>query len=111
MKKNAIYIIIGVIVVFTFNSRLFAQEKLGQTGMQFLSVISDAKASAMAGAVTSVETNSSALFFNPATMGFNEDFVSASFSQNKWIAGTKTKEELAASLLKLIKERSNGTMS
>ena len=54
--------------------------------MQFLSVISDARAAALAGGVTSLETNSSALFFNPAAMGFREGYFDASFSLNKWIA-------------------------
>ncbi len=86
MKKITIHILFAVIVVFIFNNNVIAQEKIAQTGMQFLSVISDAKAASMAGAVTSIETNSSALFFNPATMGFNTQFISTSFSLNKWIA-------------------------
>ncbi|MCB0731044.1 MAG: PorV/PorQ family protein [Ignavibacteriae bacterium] len=86
MRKITIHLILGVIVVFNISGKLFAQEKLAQTGMQFLSVISDARAAALAGAVTSLETNSSALFFNPATMGFNTNLFDASFSMNKWIA-------------------------
>ncbi len=85
MKKITLHILV-VIVVFNINSDIYSQEKLAQTGMQFLSVISDARAASMAGAVTSVEANSSALFFNPATMGFNTGLVDASVSINKWIA-------------------------
>ncbi len=67
-------------------SKNIAQEKYAQTGMQFLSVISDARAAGLGGMVTSRELNSSALFFNPATMGFSENMFDVTFSINKWIA-------------------------
>jgi len=60
--------------------------KLAQTGFQFLSVISDARAAGMGSAMTSVKTNSSALFFNPAGMAEMEHFIDGSFSINEWIA-------------------------
>jgi hypothetical protein len=63
-----------------------AQEKLAQTGMPFLSVISDARASALGGSVTGRELQSGSLFFNPAAMGFDTSMFNASFSRNEWIA-------------------------
>jgi hypothetical protein len=67
-----------------------AQEsvKLAQTGMQFLSVVSDARAAALANAVTSVHQNSAALFSNPACM-VGSGFLDVSASHNEWIAGIR----------------------
>lgn len=65
---------------------LFGQDKLAQTGFQFLTITSDAKAAALGGAITAVDGKSDALFFNPASMGFDTSFVSLSFSLNNWIA-------------------------
>jgi hypothetical protein len=64
-------------------------QKLGQTGFQFLSVVSDARAAAMAEAMTSLQTNSSSLFFNPAGMARMENFFDISISTNQWIADIK----------------------
>jgi hypothetical protein len=64
-------------------------QKLGQTGFQFLSVVSDARAAAMAEAMTSLQTNSSSLFFNPAGMSRMENFFDISVSSNQWIAEIK----------------------
>jgi len=82
--KLKFYTLCLILIVFTTNN--IAQEKLAQTGMQFLSVISDGRAAALGGSVNSRELQSSALFFNPATMGFDTSFVNASFSRNEWIA-------------------------
>ena len=69
----------------------FAQEnqKLAQTGFQFLSVVSDARSAAMADALTSLQLNSSALFSNPAGMSGMEKFFDMSASINQWIADIK----------------------
>src|SRR3972149_1001293 len=66
----------------------FAQEneKLAQTGFQFLSVVSDARAAAMAEAMTSLQTGSSALFFNPAGMADLPTYFDLTASNNQWIA-------------------------
>jgi hypothetical protein len=61
-------------------------KKLAQTGFQFLSVVSDARASGMAEAMTSLEIGSSALFFNPAGMANMPGFLDISASDNQWIA-------------------------
>jgi len=61
-------------------------KKLAQTGFQFLSVVSDARAAAMAEAMTSLETGSSALFFNPAGMANMTGFMDIAVSDNQWIA-------------------------
>jgi hypothetical protein len=65
-----------------------AQEnvKLAQSGFQFLSVVSDARAAAMGEAMTSLQIGSSAMFFNPAGMADMTGIVDASASINQWIA-------------------------
>jgi hypothetical protein len=64
-----------------------ADKKLAQTGFQFLSVSSDARAGAMGDAMTTIFGKSSSLFFNPAGMSRQKKFLDISFSQNRWIAG------------------------
>lgn len=65
---------------------VWAQEKLAQTGMQFLSVTPDARAAAMGDAMTTVENYSSALFSNPAMLTERGEMIDVMFSQNNWIA-------------------------
>jgi len=64
----------------------FAQQKLAQSGFQFLSVVSDARGAAMADAMTSLESGSSSLFFNPAGMTGLNGVMDVTGSTNKWIA-------------------------
>ena len=63
-----------------------AQTKWAQTGFQFLSVNSDARAVAMGEAFTAVSGNSMSIFYNPANIGFMKSFLDFSLNQNKWIA-------------------------
>ncbi|MEW6511798.1 MAG: PorV/PorQ family protein [Bacteroidota bacterium] len=63
--------------------------KLAQTGMQFLSVMSDARAAALAGAVTTMRLRSASLFFNPACMAETDRLLDFAASYNKWIADIK----------------------
>lgn len=63
--------------------------KLGQTGMQFLSVSLTPKASALGNAVTAVGMSSNAMFYNPAAMAFMQPAVDVSFGQNQWITDIK----------------------
>lgn len=64
-----------------------AQKKLAQTGFQFLSVNSDARAEAMAGAFTAFSGNSSTLFYNPAGLALTNKQYDLSLSRMEWIAG------------------------
>jgi len=77
----------ALVMYLIFAATAVAQEnkKLAQTGLQFLSVVSDARAGAMGGAMTSLEFQSSALFFNPAGMANLNGFFDLSVSQNQWI--------------------------
>lgn len=66
-----------------------ADKKLAQTGFQFLSIASDARAAAMAGAMTTVKGYSNSLFFNPAGMAELSSTFDVNLSQNTWIADIK----------------------
>lgn len=81
--KRAIVIAFSILLLFSIGS---AQVKLAQTGAQFLSVDSDAKAGGMAGALTTIEMNSASVFFNPAGMARSSSRFDVMFSQNQWIA-------------------------
>jgi hypothetical protein len=79
---------LGLLVGGLSSASTFAQEsqKLAQTGLQFLSVVSDARAAAMAEAMTSLQIGSGAMFFNPAGMAEMTGFIDGTASLNKWIA-------------------------
>ncbi|HMK39262.1 MAG TPA: PorV/PorQ family protein, partial [Bacteroidota bacterium] len=62
------------------------QQKLAQTGMKFLTVATDARAAGLGEALTSVEGDASAMFFNPATMSRLSSPVSVTLSDAKYIA-------------------------
>jgi hypothetical protein len=63
-------------------------EKLGQTGMKFLSTSLDARATALGGAVTADESfaSSTSLFYNPATMARMTGTFSVGFGITQFIA-------------------------
>jgi hypothetical protein len=94
MKKTIQVLTFAVVILTMMAARVYSQDsqedqdnqKLAQTGFQFLSVISDARGAGMAEAMTSLETGSSALFFNPAGMANMTAFMDVSVSTNQWIA-------------------------
>jgi hypothetical protein len=88
MKKLSTVLFLTLLLESFLSENNKAQEnqKLAQTGFQFLSVISDARGAAMAEAMTSLQIGSSALFFNPAGMAEMSTFFDVSGSINKWIA-------------------------
>ena len=72
-----------------FASAAFGQAKLAQTGFNFLSVGTDARATAMGEAFTTIEGSSASLFYNPAGLAGINSFVDLSMSHMKWIADIK----------------------
>lgn len=86
MKRMIIGIVSVLLVLGVFYSDGQAQKKLAQTGCQFLSVGTDARATGMGEAFTTVEGSGSALFYNPAGMAGNIRNLDASFTQMTWIA-------------------------
>ena len=91
MKKKTYGLLVSVLMGNLLLSSMYAQnnQKLAQTGFQFLSVVSDARLAAMAEATTSLQINSSALFSNPAGMSGMENFIDITASINQWIADIK----------------------
>jgi len=86
MKTIRCFLVAGLVLLLSGAGTAGDYKKLAQTGFDFLSVNSDGRASAMAGAVTALDMGSSALFFNPAGMARLNGFVHLSASNNKWIA-------------------------
>ncbi|MDZ7263052.1 MAG: PorV/PorQ family protein [candidate division KSB1 bacterium] len=86
--KKAIFILglailtIGLVICNSYS----ANKKLAQTGLQFLSVATEARAAAMGEAFTTVEGRSLSLFHNPANLSLMNNFMDLSLNQNKWIA-------------------------
>lgn len=62
------------------------KKKLAQTGFQFLTVSSEARAAAMGEAFTTVAGQSSSIFYNPANLGRMTSFGDLAVSRNEWIA-------------------------
>ena len=91
MGKTASVLIVLVMISLCCVSQAMAQQnvKLAQSGMQFLSVVSDARAAGMAGAVTTVRMQSASLFFNPACLAESDALLDFSASYNLWIADIK----------------------
>jgi len=88
MKKTTYLIALLILLGSLMAPSVLAAKnvKLAQAGFQFLSVVSDARAAAIANAMTSRQAGSSALFFNPAGMADMREFIDGTASINSWIA-------------------------
>lgn len=86
MKKLFIFAISLVIAFACLYSDGLAQKKLAQTGFQFLSVGTDARATGMGEAFTTVEGSSASLFYNPAGMARVPGVCDVIASRTTWIA-------------------------
>lgn len=84
MKKIAFWGI-GLFLLLSL-STLNAQIKYAQTGYQFLSVDTDARAEALGSAFTTVPGRSGSLFYNPAGIENGTDMFDVSISRMQWIA-------------------------
>ena len=86
-KNIATIFALVILMILSQSNNLFSQQqKLAQTGMKFLSVSLDARASAFGDAVTSLETNSTAMFYNPAAMARLEGVVDVTLGSTQFIA-------------------------
>ena len=87
IQNHSAIIILTVITILFQNEILFSQQqKLAQTGMKFLNVSLDARTSAFGDAITSLETNSSAMFYNPASMANLESIADITLGSTQFIA-------------------------
>ena len=84
--KKLYQIYITVLIAGILTSITFGQNKIAQTGFNFLEVSSDARSSGMADAVNSLSGYPGALSYNPASMADMPTFMNATFSVNQWIA-------------------------
>lgn len=80
------YIVIAFLICVMAAPGLHSQEKLAQTGFQFLSVGVDARATAMGEAFTTLERTSAALFYNPSGIARLNSTVDVRVNQHTWIA-------------------------
>lgn len=64
----------------------YSQVKLAQTGFGFLDVSTDARATGMGEAVTTIGGITTSMFYNPAGIAGMNSMVEAAVSQMKWIA-------------------------
>jgi len=84
--------ILKIILIASFLTTLIespgiaGNQKLAQSGFKFLSVPVDARSSALSGALTSLESRSTALFYNPASMSRMEYTFDLSLGKVNWIA-------------------------
>jgi len=87
MKHRLLILISASLIILT--KAFFAQDKLAQSGMQFLSVASDARSSALAGASTSLNNFANSVFSNPALLADMNNTIDFSANYNLWIADIK----------------------
>lgn len=78
MNKKTPFTLILLMILLVCQTGFSQRQKLAQTGMKFLNVSVDARVSAFGDAVTSLEHNSSAMFYNPAGMARFEGVAEAS---------------------------------
>ncbi len=86
MKINRIRRIYGVLILLLFALQTFAQEKLAQTGLQFLEIGVSPRAEAMGGAFVIAGNNSDAMFYNPAGMTKIDKKFDLVFNRVQWFA-------------------------
>lgn len=84
--NNKLKIILSVIMLLFAAQINFAQVKLAQSGLKFLSVGADARASGLGETVTSIEGNSSSMFYNPSGMARQTDLFDITFNNTQWFA-------------------------
>ncbi len=91
MKKILINFALIILMILMQSQLTFSQQqKLAQTGMKFLNVSLDARASAFGDAITSIETNnSSAMFYNPASMARFSGLADITLGSTQFIADIK----------------------
>ncbi len=88
-NKNLINVTLFASLIF-FSTIVLGQEsnenkKIAQTGFQFLTVGTDARATGLGEAYTTVEGSSNSLFYNPAGLARLNSFVDISLNRMEWI--------------------------
>jgi len=85
--KGIIGFLLLAIFVLAFGQQAEAQRKAGRNGAVFLELDDGARGAALGAAVTSLQSGSNQIFWNPAGTALDDDqTVSASFSYADWLA-------------------------
>lgn len=82
-------ILLFILLQIFFIPSANAQVKLAQTGFGFLDVSTNARATGMGDAVTTLDGAANAMFYNPAGIAGLGSMVEAGVNQMKWIADIK----------------------
>jgi hypothetical protein len=85
--KRALFMLLAIILVY--GSAAHAQVKLAQTGFEFLDVPTNARATGMGEAFTTINGTSESMFYNPAGIATISSFADIGASQLNWIADIK----------------------
>jgi len=88
--KNNKFVYTAILIVTILSQIVVAQDsgentKIAQTGFQFLTVGTDARAAALGEAFTTIEGSSNALFYNPAGLARLTSFADISLNRMEWI--------------------------
>ena len=89
MRRSISCVPILLVAVCMLSLPAGAQQKLAQTGMKFLNVAMDARATALGEAFTAVDGEAASLFYNPAGMAHQKSFANVALGQVRWIADIK----------------------
>lgn len=89
MKRLVLVLVSVALTLSLFTPTSFSQDKLAQTGFEFLSVGTDARATGMGEAFTTIEGSSTALLYNPAGIAGINTFMDLSMNRLNWIADIK----------------------
>lgn len=88
--KRLLVVLVSILLAYgLFTPVGYAQEKLAQTGFDFLSVGTDARATGMGEAFTTMGGSSTAMFYNLAGIAGQNSFIDISTNQMKWLADIK----------------------
>ena len=79
----------AIVVLGLFIPAAHSQVKLAQTGFEFLDVGTDARATGMGEAFTTIEGSSESMFYNPAGIATIRSFVDLGANQMNWISDIK----------------------
>jgi hypothetical protein len=88
-KRFLHFIALVVLLQIAFVKTANSQVKLAQTGFGFLDVSTNARATGMGEAVTTIGGTSLSMFYNPAGLAEMSSTIEAGVSQMKWIADIK----------------------
>jgi hypothetical protein len=86
VKRISSTLILLLLAGSLLTGEVLAQQKRAQTSMKFLSTSMFARAAGLGDAMTSLEGNSSSLFYNPASMAWQQSGLDMSFGYLTWIA-------------------------